>query len=131
MPAEPEPAPAAGVDGRYYAAVGALLVVIIAVLGVLWLRERRMTAALQRELAETRQRTATGAGLQAALSRLAAPRGPTTRPLARADLPAETVTWNGRSRTVLRVGAAAGRRLGLEPGDVIVVSPPPAGGADE
>ena len=62
---------------------------------------------------------------------LMASRGPTTRPLAREDLPTETVTWNGRPRTVLRVSASAGRRLGLAPGDAVVVSEPPAGAPSE
>jgi len=53
---------------------------------------------------------------------------PRARALQRDDLPAEVITWNGQPRTVLSVSAAAGQRLGLWPGDVIVVAPPPASG---
>ena len=125
MVVESETDPPTGSESRYFAIVGALLVVIIVMLGALWLRERRAVSALGAELEATRERATAGAGLQAALSRLTA-RQATTRPLAREDLPAETVTWDGRRRTVLRVSASAGRRLGLEPGDAIVVSEPPA-----
>jgi len=123
----PTPAPAAGnSDAKYPLVVAGLMMTIVILLSVLWIRERRNVADLQDQL-EIARRSSMRGDLQGALARmLAGQTEPQSRALQRDDLPAQTVTWNGRPRTVLRVSAAAGRRLGLEPGDVIVVAPPPA-----
>ena len=44
----------------------------------------------------------------------------------RDDLPAETINFNGESRSALRVSAAMGERLGFAPGDIVIVAPPTA-----
>ena len=118
----------AGAETKYLLVVGGLLVIIIILLAGLWLRERRTTRRLRQELAGLRTNTSKRAQLGAALRQMLNGPGPSaaSRPLQRDDLPAETVTWNGGPRKVLRVGSAAGGRLGLLPGDVIVVAQPPA-----
>jgi len=78
---------------------------------------------------ETARRGVIRGDLKGALANMLAGQAePQSRALQRDDLPAQTVTWNGQPRTVLSVSAAAGQRLGLRPGDVIVVAPPPATG---
>jgi len=111
-------------DAKYLIVVGALMVLIIFLLAWLWLRERRDAANARAVLAIARHSVDTQ-GLQTALGRMLGEQG-ALRPFQREDLPAETVQWNGQPRIALRVSAAAGIRLGLLPGDVLVVSQPPA-----
>lgn len=119
------PAPG-GSDAKYLLVVAGLMMTIVILLSVLWIRERRNGAILRGEL-ETARRGAIRSGLQGELARLMTGQpDPQSRALQRDDLPAQTVTWNGQPRTVLSVSAAAGQRMGLRPGDVIVVAPPPA-----
>jgi len=111
-------------ETKYLVAVGGLMVLIIILLGALWLRERRVSMAAQRELAALRRNAGAGGRLQAALGRMLSGAHPASRPLRRDELTSETVTWNGRPREVFRVSPAAGKRVGLRPGDVVVVSRP-------
>jgi len=115
---------AAVAETKYLVVVGGLMVLIIILLGALWLRERRISMTARRELAAVRRNAGAGGQLQAALGRMLAGTRPAARPLDRGELTRETVTWNGRPREVFRVGAAAGERVGLRPGDVVVVSGP-------
>jgi hypothetical protein len=113
-------------DTRYLAVVAALTVMIIALLAWLWLHERVALNAARAELATARRSPALSMQLQAALARaMAGPQSQPARPIQREDLPAETVNWNGVSRPALRLSAAAGERIGLRPGDVVVVAPAP------
>lgn len=115
------------VEGRYFVIVTSLMLMIIILLGWLWMRERRAAASARQELADLRRVAGSNMiGAQKLQSLLA---GGLQRPLQRDDLPSETVTWNGRAKQVYRVSAAAGARLGLEPNDVVVVSPAPSGEA--
>jgi hypothetical protein len=125
----PAPAPTPGnSDAKYLLVVAGLMMTIVILLSVLWIRERRNVAHLQGEL-QIARRGAMRGDLQGALANmLAGKTEPRARALQRDDLPAEVITWNGQPRTVLSVSAAAGQRLGLWPGDVIVVAPPPASG---
>ncbi len=125
----PAPAPTPGCsDAKYLLVVAGLMMTIVILLSVLWIRERRNVASLQGEL-QIARRGAMRGDLQGALANmLAGQTEPRARALQRDDLPAETIAWNGQPRTVLRISAAAGQRLGLWPGDVIVVAPPPATG---
>ena len=126
-PTTPTPAPGNS-DAKYLLVVAGLMMTIVILLSVLWIRERRSVAILQREL-EIARRGAMRGDLKGALANMLAGQAePQARALQRDDLPAQTVTWNGQPRTVLSVSAAAGQRLGLRPGDVIVVAPPPATG---
>ena len=128
-PLTPTPTPAPGnSDARYLLVVAGLMMTIVILLSVLWIRERRSVAILQGEL-EIARRGAIRGGLQGELTRLMTGQAEQqSQALQRDDLPAQTVTWNGQPRTVLSVSAAAGQRMGLRPGDVIVVAPPPATG---
>ena len=111
-------------DTRYLAVVGALTVMIIVLLAWLWLHERVALNAARAQLVAARQRSALGMQLQAALGRsLAGPQTQPAGPIQREDLPAETVNWNGSPRPVLRLSAEAGQRLGLRPGDAVLVAP--------
>ncbi len=123
----PTPTPTPGSsDAKYLLVVAGLMMTIVILLSVLWIRERRNVGILQGEL-EIARRGAMRGKLQGELTRLMTGKAePQARALQRDDLPPETVTWNGQPRTVLHVSAAAGQRLGLEPGDVIVVAPPTA-----
>lgn len=129
QPHQTEPKKTAA-DTIYLGAVGGLLLLIIVLVGALWLRERSRAKAALQDLANLRAATAGHIigpdRLQAGLHRLLEAGVPTTRPLQRDDLPSEMVNWNGRPRKVFLVGAAAGRRIGLDPGDVIEVYPAPA-----
>ena len=109
-------------ETKYFIMVGGLLVLIIVLLAALWLRERRISIAARREVVALRRNAGAGGRLQAALGRMLAGGRPTSRPLQRAEMTTETVTWNGRPREVFRMTAAAGKQVGLQPGDVVVVS---------
>ena len=113
-------------DAKYLLIVCGMLLLIVVLLSVLWIRERRTSNDLRSQLGAYKtqfQRMAVSGQLA---QRFAAQSGGQARPLDRDQLAAETVTYNGQPRTVLLVGAAAGRRMGLLPGDVIEVSMPPA-----
>jgi hypothetical protein len=111
-------------ETKYLMVVGGLMVLIILLLAGLWLRERRISTTARRELAALRRNVGAGGRLQAALGRMLSGAHPASRPLGRDELTSETVTWNGRPREVFRVSPAAGNRVGLRPGDVVVVSTP-------
>ena len=130
-------------EPRYLLLVGGLLVLIIALLAFLWLqeRDRRQRAQTNLQVAQDKLKKvqavlgfggASASDAEAArrfAREAAAARGGGAggiAPVDRANLPAERGQLNGQPVTVLRLGAAGGKRLGFEPGDVIVVSEPPA-----
>ncbi len=115
----PTPSPQSAGGVKYLATVGVLLVIIIAMLAVLWVRERRGRIAA--EVAAARAETALN-GLKEILGGVltATERGP-ARPVQRDDLPSREADLDGRRRTLLELGASAGRRLGFRPGDLILV----------
>ena len=114
-------------DVKYMLIVSGLLMGIVILLSVLWMRERRNVASLNAQLEVAGRGAITGQLSSNDMARLFAGRQmPQARALQRDDLPAETVTWNGKPRTVLRISASAGERMGLRPGDVVLVSPAPA-----
>ena len=130
------PAPPAAAGSRYLLLVGGLLVLIIALLAVLWVRERQQRVAAQRDLQQARaalqriggQDRAGSLGEALLKGKLLARRAggqSGMQPVDRANLPAEQARLDGQPVTVLRLGAAGGQRLGLAPGDVIVVSEAP------
>lgn len=112
-------------DGRYFLAVGGLLVLIVLLLGTLWMLERWRSADLLGQMAALQRNAKRRQAAEAALRQALQGGMMDARPLQRDDLPAETVTWNGRARRVLLIGADAGRRLGLRPGDVVAVASQP------
>ena len=115
----PEAPSGASSDAKYMMAIGGLMILIIGLLAALWLKERARANRAAESVAAMRRLTSTELG------RFLGDQGQTVRPLQRDDLPSETVDWNGAPRKVLLVGAAAGVRLGLRPGDVLVVAPAP------
>jgi len=113
------PSPPGAPDGRYLAVVGALLLIILAVLASLWVRESRRRRAAERELARLRSRSDR---LHSALGEALAAQFHQQGALRREELPAETVVLDGKPAVALRLGAAAAERLGFRPGDVILVA---------
>lgn len=107
--------------------VSGLFVVIIALLAILWMRERTSRVRAQNDLATmTRRHKEQGKQqvVQQALSRiLAAESGRGVQPFGRTDLIASRdVRLDGKNRQGLYVTAEAGRRLGFRAGDLIIVS---------
>ncbi len=123
---EDRPADGSGKRDWHLTLVVALMVVIMASLGALWLLERRRRTDAERELAETMHRSRQ---LQTTMGRLMGggirPPGGGANAVRREDLPVETRTIDGREARVLRISASAGERFGFEPGDVIEVSESP------
>ncbi len=109
---------------NYLVTVGVLLVIIIALLAVLWVRERRARVAAE-QTAATAQRELEG--LKAVLGRtlMTRGRGGDIRPVQRDDLPYRKVDLDGRRRAMLELGASSGRRLGFRPGDLILIGEDP------
>jgi hypothetical protein len=106
---------------RHLVLIGGLMVLVIALLAVLWARERRRRVRAEGALADAR--------LQLEVLRQTGGAGGWARPepgptLRRDRLPAEAAELNGRPVTLLRLDADLARRLGLRPGDLLAVSPP-------
>jgi len=109
----------ARVDVKYAVIVAALLVLIIAVLGQLWLIERNRRVDAEGRLAEMYLKER----LQEAANALAVTEGgERVLPVHRDELPAQTVQWNGQDKAVLILGEPAGKAMGFAPGDVIMVA---------
>jgi len=111
-------------DGKYGTLVGVLLVVIVAALAALWLLERNRRGEAERRLAEARR----SPGLEALLPALTAgaapaPEGELVAPVRREDQVQRPVVLDGKPAVGVFVSAAAGQRLGFQPGDVVVVAP--------
>ncbi len=111
---------AGGSPNPYLTTVAVLLVSIIAILAVLWQRERRQRLSFEiQAVAESRR--AQGA-IQALAQQLTLP---LPAPVVRDELPVQTEIVGGQQRQVLQLGAAAGQSLGFAPGDLIRVSDQP------
>ncbi len=120
-------------DTRYLLIVGGLLMVIIATMCLLWMRERGKRIEAENKLANINSRDAK---LQSVLSQLVGepgegmrpgPAGVTMRPIERGDLRPAAGTLNGEAAQVFEVSASAGERIGFRPGDVVrVAATPPA-----
>lgn len=139
---------AASSDTRFVLAVAVLLVVVIGMLAVLWLRERRervsaqeKAAAAATQLAGLNAELAGAKKENAALRMLLQQLEPPPMP-ASPDAPAAVApfSWSrdrvtgGPDRAVmdkhpmvvLSISAQAGERLGFRPGDLVYVAPAPA-----
>jgi hypothetical protein len=119
-----EPSGSPHPDTKYLVIVGALLVLIIAVLAVLWRKERCARADGERRLSELTRSPALPTELQRILAgrrTMPPPEDEFPKPVQREDLPGETLQFKGRLRTVLYISPDAGRRFGFRGGDVIVV----------
>lgn len=128
--AEHQNGSAAGGEGRQVLWIGGLLVLVIALLVVLWVRERTRRARAEASVAQLQERLAIlqqlggislGPGALGGLSM----GGGGVQPIRRDDLAGEEGQFLGRAATILRISAEAGTRLGFRPGDVVVVGERP------
>lgn len=111
-------------DSTYFLVVGLLLVMIIASLAVLWVRERKRRLAAEAGVARlTGQKRQMQSVLEQFVGREGALGGPAVR---RTDLPSRVGLLDGQRRAIFTISVAAGERVGFEPGDVIVVAGRPA-----
>lgn len=111
-----------GADLKYFAVVGVLLLMIIASLCALWLKERSNANQLAGRVRQLRSRRLSQAQLrQMVSSRLAAARSGGVQPIRREDVYKAPATLDGEKVQVLHISPDAGRRLGFRPGDVIHV----------
>lgn len=109
-------------DLKYFMAVGLLLVIIIATLAVLWVTERNRHRADVSQLVALQDKYVRLHGAMGEIIR--SRREEFLGPIRREELATETIRWNGRARTVLRLTAADGERFGFRGGDVILVDHP-------
>lgn len=118
-------APAATLDYKFVVTVAAMLIIIIATLAMLWRREvsRRMDA--EKALAGLREQQKQSEMKDNLMRMLMQGQQSAPQPIHREELPQETLNVGQVSRTVLHLGAAAARRMGFMPGDVIIVSEAP------
>ncbi len=112
-------------DTRFFIIIGALLVVIIATLATLWMRERGRCRDLVYEnakLAEAIDKSKAAAGLQMMMAKALAGEGQGgAKTVDRELLSRQTLTVDGRQREALMLPAAVAKRLGFEAGDLIIV----------
>lgn len=108
-------------DTGYLLVVGILLVLILASMGILWMRQRQQTRQWRQRAAELRQKLDERTMM---LQQLAEFESQAVEAVQRADLPARDATVDGESRTVLLLSARRGEKLGLRPGDLVQVTAP-------
>jgi len=115
-------------DTWYLVAVGGLLVIIVASLAALWLLERNRRVEAERRLVEVRNEQSLGSAL-AQMGMRSAAGGAEMLPgagISRSDIADVRVAeLDGRPRNLWVISAGAGRRVGLEPGDLVEVAPAP------
>lgn len=105
---------------RYLGAVGLLLVLIIALISVLWVRERRGRGAAERDRDAALEKydeleRAVGAVISVALKTQ-------VHSVRREELPTRQAKFENRRRSVLELPPGMGRKLGFAPGDLILVT---------
>jgi hypothetical protein len=112
-------------DNRFGLIVTVLLVVIIVALAGLWIVERGRR--LRAETALVNEQSAGEKRMQSMGDMLV--RQMTQTPsmsIQRDQLATQQVHWNGIGRTVLLLSASEGEKLGFQPGDAILITPPSA-----
>ncbi len=136
MPETPsdQPGGATSQPALQLALIGGLLVLIIALLAFLWMRERSRRFEAEIRLAELSQKMSQSMSQDPVaefLRKMSIRKIPAqVQGVRREDLPAKRVDLDGRSRRLFRVSAAAGERMGFLPGDVIEVAGPADAGGD-
>ncbi len=98
---------------------GGLLLLIVVALSVLWMRERAAGVDAQQRLAEA-QKMVNAQKEQMALQALM--QQELVPAVSRGDLPVPYGQLDGRQVPIMALSAQTGQRLGLLPGDVIVVA---------
>jgi hypothetical protein len=114
------PVPTVSFSGRYLAMVGGLLVLIIAMLAVLWVRERGRRVDAEAQVMELR-RESQKLNLMLSLMTRSGAAEPSVQPFQRQDQVPVAVTLDGARRDAYRLPAAAAERFGFREGDVILV----------
>jgi hypothetical protein len=111
-------------DAKFFVTIAVLLVLIIATLSALWIRERSTRREAERALAQSSQFMPNQ--LNSILAQMSVGRAQSmpAKPIDRADLQTGTVSLDGQDRPVFRISASAGGRMGFLPGDVVIVSMP-------
>ncbi len=126
MPETPpdQPGGTTSQPGLQLALIGGLLVLIIALLSFLWMRERSRRFEAEIQLAELSQSMSHDPVAQF-MRKMSIRKMPAqVQGVRREDLPIRIVDLDERSRRLFRVSAAAGERMGFLPGDVIEVAGP-------
>jgi len=103
----------------YQVTAGAVLLLIIALLAVLWVRERsaRISAQIGRASIQQRQES-----IEAVLQNLISGQGErSATTLRRDELPTRTCRLDGNEREMFVLDARQGRRLGFAGGDLILI----------
>jgi hypothetical protein len=110
-------------DARFFLIVGVLMLVIIALLSGLWLRAHLRTAQLEAQvIAAHADRAKLEDFLKSYLLQNPPPQ------VVRGELTSRPAVLDGKDISLLRLGAEPAAKLGLRPGDVLVVDPPAASG---
>ena len=107
------------------ALIGGLMLLIIAMLCFLWMRERRRRFDVQSRFVELSQKTSQNP-LAEFLQKMPIRNSLSSPQLAvrREDLSARKVQLDGQSRKLFSVSVSAGERMGVLPGDVIEINVP-------
>jgi len=111
-------------SARYLALVGGLMALIIAMLAILWMRERgrRVGAELRCQRLQIQYQQLRAALSQLAMGQLSTPSSqPAVTPFQRQDQVPIRVVLDGRPRDAYVLSAEGARRFGFHGGDVILV----------
>jgi hypothetical protein len=98
--------------------VGLAMLMLFSLAG-LWVMERGKRTKLQRYVDKLREQNQL-------IGEMVLDHAQAASPVDRQSLPAQPVTFDGTNRTALLLSASVGKRLGFQPGDVLIVTAPPA-----
>lgn len=121
-PRNDPPSPAAQLNQRFVMIVGVLLLMIIALLAGLWLRERVRAARAEVRAAQAQEELRLRAKwtAQRALESLIESRGGGLHVVSTQEL-----TINGKKTEAFKISPDLANEIGFGPGDVIIVEQPP------
>jgi len=119
--------PSASTEQKQFLIIGGLLVMVIATLAVLWVRERSARAAAEQranEIAKQSQDLPQMLNSQAMAAALAQFQNSQPQPIRREECPAREITLDGDKRTGFEISPAVGKRIGdFQPGDILLIGP--------
>ena len=108
-------------DANYLLIVGGLMLIIIVLLAVLWQKERSRRLAAEDNLAQEigkRQQI-----MQMMVSDIGKMSAQSSNVIPRKILVPEKIKFDGQEKLLFRIPADAGRDIGLEVGDVLMIMP--------
>ncbi len=108
-------------DNRFMLAAGAMMVLIVALLAGLSIKYHRRAVRAETELSQLKPAVSRQEGNLLLLKQMFQ-----EAVVIRDDMATETVKLNGREVVALKLPANKGAAMGFLPGDVIIVSRPPA-----